>query len=103
MPDMLEGWQERTLQRLLQYLDQPVRVAVVGNGPLSLRDRASIARARKVFRFNDVNNFWDGENTTIHVVRHPSRSTTKMAGVPEWHVKLERRSRALRNSSGRPR
>lgn len=61
-------------------------IAVVGNGPLSLLNRARIATFSIVFRFNDVNNKWSGEKTTVRVVRHPSWFTFKKTVKPEWHV-----------------
>tara|TARA_B100000575_G_C23074098_1_gene618677 strand:+ start:107 stop:856 length:750 start_codon:yes stop_codon:yes gene_type:complete len=84
---MRQGWQERTEQYLLRYFDKPgLDVAVVGNGPISHADRKAIAKASKVVRFNDVNNFWEGERTTLRVVRHPSWFTLKHVGAPTWHV-----------------
>ena len=61
-------------------------VAVVGNGPLSVSDRARIAFSSIVVRFNDVNNKLKGEKTTVRVVRHPSWFTFKHTVHPEWHV-----------------
>lgn len=61
-------------------------VAVVGNGPLSVSDRALIAFSSIVIRFNDVNNKLKGEKTTVRVVRHPSWFTFKHVVHPEWHV-----------------
>lgn len=84
---MREGWQQRTHDNLLRYFDKPgLVVAVVGNGPISRQDRREIAEASKVIRFNDVNNFWEGEKTTLRVVRHPSWFTLKHVGAPKWHV-----------------
>jgi|MDSZ01.1.fsa_nt_gb hypothetical protein len=45
------------------------RVAVVGNGPLSSEDRASISQTKCVIRFNDTKNYKQGEHTTLHVSR----------------------------------
>lgn len=61
-------------------------IAVVGNGPLTLSDRARIALSSVVIRFNDVNNKIKGEKTTVRVVRHPSWFTFKDAIHPDWHV-----------------
>jgi hypothetical protein len=84
---MRDGWQQRTQANLLRYFDEPgLDVAVVGNGPISRADRAAIGKAARVIRFNDVNNFWEGEKTTLRVVRHPSWFTLKHVGAPKWHV-----------------
>tara|TARA_Y100000389_G_scaffold179981_1_gene194487 strand:+ start:493 stop:1248 length:756 start_codon:yes stop_codon:yes gene_type:complete len=84
---MRDDWEEHTQKLLLQYFDRPgLDVAVVGNGPISRADRAAIANSSRVVRFNDVNNFWKGEKTTLRVVRHPSWITLKHTGAPKWHV-----------------
>lgn len=84
---MRADWQQYTADNLLRYFDRPgLKVAVVGNGPISRADRAEIAKAAKVIRFNDVNNYWEGEKTTLRVVRHPSWFTLKHVGAPKWHV-----------------
>ena len=84
---MRDGWQQRTQTHLLRYFEKPgLDVAVVGNGPISRADRAEIAKASRVIRFNDVNNYWEGEKTTLRVVRHPSWFTLKHVGAPKWHV-----------------
>lgn len=84
---MREAWQELTHQHLLRYFERPgLDVAVVGNGPISRADRKEIAQASRVIRFNDVNNYWEGEKTTLRVVRHPSWFTLKHVGAPKWHV-----------------
>jgi len=84
---MRDGWQEHTAVNLLRYFDKPgLNVAVVGNGPISRADRREIALASRVVRFNDVNNYWEGEKTTLRVIRHPSWFTLKHVGAPKWHV-----------------
>ena len=84
---MREGWEQRTQASLLRYFERPgLSVAVVGNGPISRQDRKEIAQANKVVRFNDVNNYWEGERTTLRVVRHPSWFTLKQVNAPKWHV-----------------
>ena len=84
---MRDGWQQRTHTNLLRYFDRPgLDVAVVGNGPISRADRRQIEAASRVVRFNDVNNYWEGEKTTLRVVRHPSWFTLKHVGAPKWHV-----------------
>lgn len=85
--NMRDNWQGVTAATLLQYFDTPgLDVAVVGNGPISHADRHAISKASRVVRFNDVNNFWEGEKTTLRVVRHPSWFTLKHVGAPKWHV-----------------
>jgi len=84
---MRDGWQARSHANLLRYFDKPgMDVAVVGNGPISRADRREIEEAAVVIRFNDVNNYWEGEKTTLRVVRHPSWFTLKHISVPKWHV-----------------
>lgn len=60
--------------------------AVVGNGPISLADRAQIARADIIVRFNDANNMWSTERTDLHVVRHPSWYSLKTIDAPVWDM-----------------
>ena len=60
--------------------------AVVGNGPLHLKDRLNIALADVVVRFNDANNRWSGERTDLHVVRHPSWYTFSQINAPVLDV-----------------
>ena len=61
--------------------------AVVGNGPLYVADRARIAAADVVVRFNDLNNKWVGERTDVHVIRHPSWISFKSVDPKfTWHV-----------------
>lgn len=84
---MRDGWEQRTQDNMLHYFDKPgMDVAVVGNGPISRADRVEIAEATVVIRFNDVNNYLEGEKTTLRVVRHPSWFTLKHVGAPKWHV-----------------
>jgi hypothetical protein len=65
----------------------PGDVAVVGNGPISRKDRHSIESHSIVVRFNDVNYMLAGEKTTIHVVREPTSLKPKVhVDAPIWSI-----------------
>ena len=71
------------------------RVAIVGNGPLSDKDREAIASGAydEVVRFNDLKNYRDGEPFTLHSVRSNCgvHEPVNWAGHShgKWYSKLE--------------
>ena len=83
---MLALMEARTRALLEEILGTSRSISVVGNGPISEEDRAEIAKSTSVLRFNDANNYRDGEKTTLRVVRHPSWFMLQHIGAPLWHV-----------------
>jgi len=72
------------------------RVAIVGNGPLSDKDREAIASGAhdEVVRFNDLKNYREGEPFTLHSVRlfcgvHAPVNWAGHSDEGEWYSKLE--------------
>lgn len=65
----------------------PAHVAVVGNGPLTARDRAAINRRAFVVRFNDLKTYAHGDRIDVRVLRYPSAWTMwSPTDVPTWYV-----------------
>jgi hypothetical protein len=68
--------------------DRLTRFVVVGNGPLTSRERHEIngnASTAIILRFNDENSFESHDQIHVHVMRHPSWSSRKN-GLVEWHI-----------------
>ena len=68
--------------------DRLSRFVVVGNGPLTSKERNEIngnSSTATILRFNDENNFQSHDKIHVHVMRHPSWSSRKN-GLVEWHI-----------------
>lgn len=73
-------------ERIAALLNGVSEIAVVGNGPISQLDRASIAKHKFIVRFNDMNNLKPGEKTTLRAMRHPSDPPKVHVDAPIWHI-----------------
>ena len=71
------------------------RVTLVGNGPISEKDRLQIASSECVVRFNDCKNLRPGEPTHLLVLRDHLDATPPIArDVPVWVV-LSRKKKPM--------